>query len=780
MEKKLYDMMDWAEIEDITYAETTEPQKVLGPRKVKEGILIQAFVPEAKEMWVKNIKTGKKTSMQQADEEGFYACLFKVKKSFEYKLIYTDKDDNEKEIYDPYLYTDLLGGRFVKRFNEGIAFDAYKYLGARETVVTGFGDDSDLELNVGKAKIKKKANVVASKAKSAKDAIAKATSKGEQVVTKKGVYFAVWAPNAMRVSVVGDFNEWDDRAHQMMKVKDSDIFEIFIPELKAGISYKFSVKKNYKEIDLKTDPYAYEYELRPKTNAIVSDISGYKWGDASWLKKRKAFDMAASPVNIYEMHLGAWEKDNKGNFLNYKDIAKKLVDYLKSYGFTHVELMPVFEHPLDESKGFQATGYFAPTKRYGSPLDFMFFVDYLHKNDIGVILDFVPASFPDNKDLLSSFSSAACYEYEGSRGVNNSLSSKMFDLGKPEVNSFLISSAKFFIDSYHVDGFKVCQTEFLLYLDAGRSEGEWAPNIYGGRENLEGIEFVKKLSKAVKDEDKGIMLIAQDYIGYPEITGDIEEGGLGFDYKWNLSWQNSVSEYFLTDPLFRKGRHDFITSQMDYEYTENHILPLSHELSEHSEMGFINYLPGDMELKYANFRNFYGFMMLHPGKKTVFMGNEFGNDKAFDINSSLNALEALSSKDDVRYRETSEFVKDINSFYLENKALYEEDFDVAGFNWVSALDYEHSVISFVRNSKSEKDMIFVVVNFTPVTYDNFLLGVPKAGTYKEVFNSDRLEYGGTGHINKADVISNEISWDGKENSISILLPPLSVLCFKTN
>lgn len=756
MNKKLYDLMDWEGIEAIVYSEEDHPERLLGAHKIKGGFLVQTFVPDAKEILIRLKKSRKTYSMEKADDAGFFAVILPEKKlpSYYYQIVYENGDTQERE--DPYLYTDLIGINELNRFSNGIHYSIYDYLGSHTMSVYGCMEQSEPEW----------------------DAVS---------VRKDGIYgthFAVWAPNAMRVSVVGDFNNWDGRVNQMCRIGDSGVFALFIPGVDQGAIYKYEIKVNYKTLLLKTDPYGNYCEQRPSNASIVCNTTSFVWNDDAWMKKREKENYKDIPVSIYEVHLGSWMKkkceDDKEisceeEFYNYRELAPLLADYVRKMHYTHVELMPVMEHPLDESWGYQITDYYAVTSRYGSPEDFMYFIDYLHGRDIGVILDWVPAHFPKDENGLARFDGTCLYEHLDPRqGEHPHWGTLIYNYGRPQVADFLIANALFWVKRYHVDGIRMDAVASMLYLDYGKKDGEWIANIYGENENLEAIEMLRTLSTVFHKECPGAWLIAEESTAWPKVTTPAAESGLGFDMKWNMGWMNDFISYMQTDPLFRKGRHGMLTFSMIYAYSENFILVLSHDEVVHLKGSMLAKMPGDEDQKFANLRAAYGFMMMHPGKKLLFMGQEFGQSTEWNEKQSLPWDEAEKPE----HERMQKYVARLNEFYQEHPALYELDYDEDGFEWLSSMDADHSIVTFMRYSNDKKERLLVVCNFTPVLYENFKVGVPYAGRYKEIFNSDEEIFGGSGHNNPRQKRSKAVAWDGREHSISIEVPPLGVSVFR--
>ena len=586
-----------------------------------------------------------------------------------------------------------------------------------------------------------------------------------------GVVFRVWAPHAQAVSVVGDFNRWTPDADMMHKVADA-VWELFIPGMKAYDVYKFCITTPSGEQVYKADPYAFHAETRPANGSKVYDIGGYPWGDAAWDEAQKKRDVLNSPMLIYELHAGSWKMKEEGVPYNYSELADELIPYIKEMGYTHVELLPITEYPFDGSWGYQVTGYFAPTSRYGTPHDFMAFVDKLHQAGIGVILDWVPAHFPKDGYGLYMFDGEPCYEDPNPRrGEHKEWGTMVFNYGMPEVQSFLISSALFWVEQYHIDGLRVDAVASMLYLDYNRRDGEWEQNVNGGKENLEAIAFLQKCNSTVLGRYPYKMMIAKESTAWPLVTKPASDGGLGFNFKWNMGWMNDMLSYMKTDPLFRAGNHGKVTFSFFYAFSENFVLPISHDEVVHGKCSLINKMPGDYEQKFANLRTFYGYMTAHPGKKLLFMGQEFGQFIEWDENKPLDWM--LLGYD--KHRQLQAYVKDLNAFYRETPAMWEIDYSWEGFQWIVPDDNQQSVIAFLRRDAKGK-MVMVVCNFNPVLREGYEMGVPNAGSYKEVLNSDDPKYGGSG-VTNGTVRSRKGAMHGFEQHVSLTLPPLSTLYF---
>ena len=729
MDEKLYEMMDWAAVEGIVYSEEDNPHAILGAHVTEQGILIQTFIPTAISVTVVTESSGKEYPMDLEDEEGFFAALIPGKRIPKYHYVVNFGEDNVQEYKDPYLFQPQITEKETKKFNAGICYDIYEKLGAHPMTVDGV----------------------------------------------EGVLFAVWAPNAVRVSVVGNFNLWDGRRLPMRRLWDSGIFELFVPGLKAGELYKYEIKAKGGLTFLKADPYANAAELRPNTASIITDLSGFAWSDEKWLSERKKKDTKTAPMAIYELHMGSWRKPEDGrDFYNYREIAPMLADYVKEMGYTHVELMPVMEHPFDGSWGYQVTGYYAPTSRYGTPEDFMYFMNYMHEQGIGVILDWVPAHFPRDTFGLCTFDGTCLYEHLDPRqGAHPHWGTLIYNYGRPEVKNFLIANALFWAEKYHADGIRMDAVASMLYLEYGKNDGEWVANIYGGNENLEEVEFFHHLNSIFKQKAPGVLMIAEESTAWPRVTGDVEDNGLGFDYKWNMGWMNDFIYYMSLDPIFRGANHGALTFSMIYAYSEDYILTLSHDEVVHGKASMIGKMPGDRELQFANLRAAYAFMMAHPGKKLLFMGQDFAQYDEWAESRSLE-WELLEYED---HKQMQDYVKALNAFYKSHPALYEKDFTPEGFEWINNISANENMVVFTRSGKKKEDTLLIVGNFSPLTYEKYKIGVPYPGKYKEIFNSDKKEFGGSGTGNPRLNQSKKEECDDRPDSIVITVPPMSVTIF---
>ncbi len=739
MDKKLYRMMDWARIEGLVYSEEDKPHTFLGGHYVTGGILIQAYLPDIVDSQdvekvcaiVKTGDTFKEYPMELLDETGFYAVLVRTIKRTRYSYcfkIYTT-DGESRELYDPYCFESTVTDKDIAKLNAGIHYDSYKVMGAHIRTINGI----------------------------------------------KGVSFAVWAPNAIRVSVVGDFNNWDGRRHQMRRLEDGGIFELFIPGVKEGAVYKYELKLKGDIIKFKADPYGFGAELRPATASVVRNIEDFAWTDDKWLEGRKEFQGKDKPLSIYELHLGSFMKPDDGReFFNYRELAPLVADYVLKMGYTHIEIMPVMEHPLDASWGYQVVGYYAPTSRYGEPKDFMYFMDYMHKKGIGVILDWVPAHFPkEDEHGLSEFDGTCLYEHLDPRqGYHPHWRTSIYNYGRPQVSNYLLSNALYWIREYHADGIRMDAVASMLYLDYGKQNGEWIANMYGGNENLDAVEFLKHFNSIHSKLDDGSLIIAEESTAWPKVSGSLDEDGLGFDYKWNMGWMNDFTEFMRYDPLFRTGHYTELTFSMIYAYSEKFILVFSHDEVVHGKSSMLGKMPGNNWDKFANLRAAYGYMMTHPGKLLSFMGQDIGEWNEWNENRSVEW--DLLQYDE--HKQLNLFVQDMLHFYRSNPALYMLDNEIDGFEWINNISANECIIVFVR--KCPEQTLLVVCNFANINRDQYKIGVPLPGKYKEVFNSDDVKYGGTGYINQRVKVSKKDECDGREDSLRIKVAPLSVSVFR--
>ncbi len=587
----------------------------------------------------------------------------------------------------------------------------------------------------------------------------------------KGVRFVVWAPNARSVRVVGDFNAWDGERHAMSKVAGAGLWSLFVPGLEAGVQYKYDVEKADGWRWLKSDPYAFWSEMRPGTASVVYELGNYAWNDSEWLAAKKESSPYEKPMLIYEVHLGSWRRTPEGEPLNCRDIGDLLPAYAAEMGYTHIELLPVVEHPFDGSWGYQATGYYSFTSRYGRPEDFMYLVDKCHQHGLGVILDWVPGHFCKDDHGLRLFDGTHCYEPECSvKGENQGWGTSNFDYGRTQVQSFLISNAIFWQEIYHIDGFRVDAVSNILYLDYGREDGEWLPNRYGGNGNLEGIAFLRHLNAIIFQYDPKALMMAEESTSWPMVSWPTDTGGLGFNFKWNMGWMNDMLRYMETDPIHRKWYHQLVTFSFMYAFSENYILALSHDEVVHGKRSLLNKMPGDYWQKFANLRAFYGYWLAHPGKKLLFMGGEIGQFIEWDDKSSLD-WHLLEHE---MHQRLQTYCRDLNHFYRGQSALWQKDFDWSGFYWIDCSDYQQSIIVFARRSPKTGETLLVVCNFTPEVRYDYRIGVPELGSYEEVFNSDRKEYGGAGETNEG-LQAEKLKWQNQPYSLRLKLPPLATL-----
>ena len=586
---------------------------------------------------------------------------------------------------------------------------------------------------------------------------------------KQGVLFRVWAPHALSVSVVGDFNDWNKNSNHMKNRNDDGIWELFIEGIGQLELYKYCIETPWFEKILKSDPYAFYAEKRPDNASLIYDIEGYKWHDSEWLDRRAKTDLTKAPVNIYELHAGTWKRNEDGSYCSYTQLADELVPYMQEMHYTHVQLMPIMEHPFGGSWGYQTTGYFAPTSRYGMPKEFMYFVDKLHQANIGLILDWVPSNFPKDSFALAKFDGTALYEDEDPRkGDRPSWDTCLFDYSKPQIVSFLISSANFWLEVYHADGIRIGALSSMLYLDYAKQRGEWIPNELGGKENLEAIEFVKKLNTIVHENHKGAIMCVEEVTSWPKLTHSIEDGGLGFDYKWNMGWMNDMLHYMTLDSKWRPFNHDNLTYSFFYAFSEHFLLPLSHDEASGGKGSLLSRMPGGNKNGFADLRAFITYMYAHPGKKLVFMGIESGQKQEWNEETVID----WDITEDNEKLHT--FFKELNALYIETKPFYERDTIWKGFDWIHHDDFTNSVIAFKR-SDEEGNEIIAVCNFRPEKHENYFIGVPKDGVYDEFFNSDDVRYGGTGVSNGHHIVPEPMKIHGCNQGVALTLPPMSVM-----
>ena len=729
MNNKLYKLMNWPEIEEIVFSESDNPHAVLGAHVTGNNTVVQTFWPGAEKIDVVLKETNQKIKMEMADEEGFFAALVSGKKIGSYFFEVTDKEGNVTQKGDPYCFEPQITRQDTDRFHAGIHYTIYEKLGAHPLTIDG----------------------------------------------TEGVYFAVWAPNALRVSAVGDFNGWDGRAHQMRRLWDSGIFEIFIPGVKPGDNYKFELKVKGGLTYLKADPYAFRQQLRPDTASVVAAGDEFVWEDKKWIEKRKDFNATTEPMSIYEMYLGSFKKLEDGKeYDNYRDITPALIKYVKDMGYTHVELMPVMEHPFDGSWGYQVIGYYAPTARYGTPDDFRFMVNELHKAGIGVILDWVPAHFPRDTHGLSNFDGTCLYEHRDPRkGFHPHWGTLIYNYGRPEVSNYLIANALYWVEQFHADGIRMDAVASMLYLDYGKNDGEWIANMYGGNENLEAIEFIKHLNSIMHKRNPGVVSIAEESTAWPKITGELEDNGLGFDIKWNMGWMNDFLGYMSYDPYFRAHHHGELTFSMIYNYSEKFMLVLSHDEVVHGKATLVGKMPGERKDKFNNLKAAYGFFFTHPGKKLLFMGQDIAEFDEWNEKRSVE-WELLETAEHEGIRK---LVKKLNELYVKYPSMHEWDHSQKGFEWLNCIASEQCMVAFMRKSQKREDTLLVIANFANVEQE-FKIGVPYEGSYKEILNTDAVEFGGEGRVNKRAILTEEEDYDNKPFSLTVKAAPLSVSIFE--
>ncbi|HEV2298693.1 MAG TPA: 1,4-alpha-glucan branching protein GlgB [Candidatus Acidoferrales bacterium] len=647
-----------------------------------------------------------------------------------YRLKISYPGGKSREIHDAYAFPPLLTDFDLHLIGEGTHYQKYEKLGAHVREVAGV----------------------------------------------RGVHFGVWAPNAKRVSVVGDFNHWDGRVNPMRSRGGSGIWELFLPGLDEGELYKFEIRSQASDaLALKADPYGFFAEVRPKSSSIVANIDGFAWSDREWMEQRKQFDWQHAPISIYEAHLGSWRRGERNRWLTYRELADAMIPYVKKLGYTHIELLPVMEHPLDASWGYQTVGYFAVTSRYGKPKEFMEFVDRCHAAGIGVLLDWTPGHFPRDAHGLSFFDGTHLYEHaDPRRGSHPDWGTLIFNYGRNEVQNFLISNALFWLDKYHIDGLRVDAVASMLYLDYSRQPGDWLPNQFGGRENLEAVAFLKRMNEVVHARHPGALTIAEESTSWPAVSRPTYAGGLGFDLKWNMGWMNDTLRYFALDPIHRKFHHNELTFSMLYAFNENFVLPLSHDEVVHGKRALLSKMPGDDRHKYANLRLLFGYMFAHPGKKLLFMGSELGQWDEWWQDKSLDChLLQYAPHEGVQ-----RLVNDLNDLYAKEAALHDAEFDRQGFEWLEVHDADASVLAFLRRARKAEDFVVAICNFTPVTRDDYRVGVPELGYYREILNTDSSHYGGGDVGNKGGVRAEPVPWNGRPYSLKLRLPPLAALYLK--
>ena len=721
------------------------PHGILGIHKLGTGWIIRVFNPSAAsvEVFFPEGQPGR-FPMDKIHTAGVFTLQLKEAPAHRYKLAFTGHDGQTWEGWDPYSFGQILSEMDLYLYGQGTHYRLYDKLGANTVIVDGV----------------------------------------------QGVHFAVWAPNAKNVGVIGDFNDWDSRRHPMRNLAASGVWELFVPGLTYYDRYKFEIKSGT-ETFAKADPYAHFAEHRPGTASMVYDIEGYKWSDDKWMKNRSKKDPRQGPINIYEFHPGSWRRvaSDGDRFMSWPEMARELIPYVKEMGYTHVEIMPVMEHPYDASWGYQVTGYYAPTSRYGSPRQFMEFIDACHAEGIGVILDWVPAHFPKDAHGLAMFDGTKLYEHEDPRqGEHPEWGTLIFNYGRNEVKNFLIANALFWIEKYHIDGLRVDAVASMLYLDYGKDSGQWVANEHGGRENIEAVEFIKHMNSVLLGAHPHVLMIAEESTTWEGATRPAQEDGLGFSLKWNMGWMNDFLSYMAMDSVHRKHHHNKLTFGMMYNYSEKYVLVLSHDEVVHGKRSMVNKMPGDTWQKLANLRAAYGFMMGHPGKKLLFMGGEFAQ---FEEWSETKGLHWFLPEQYEHHRQMQVFVRDLNHLYLQERALWQRDFSGDGFGWINCDDNKRSIISFFRvgeirrRSKADQaakgstyEHLVFICNFTPVPCLDYRVGVPVPGKYTEILNSDHGKYGGSGVVNPGVLAAEEYLCDGRQYSLPVKLPALGVVVLK--
>jgi 1,4-alpha-glucan branching enzyme len=709
-----------------------DPFRILGPHRVGDDLVVRVFRPDAKEVSI--ILPGKEKQPVAANSlrpEGFFqATLPNTKRTCDYQIRLTGWDGSTALVRDPYCYGLIMGELDLHLFAEGNNLRLYEQFGAHLRTIDG---DS-------------------------------------------GTYFAVWAPNAQRVSVVGDFNGWDGRVNPMRRLLGSGVWELFLPGVGEGAHYKFEIRTPRGALLLKADPFGFFSQHGKETSSMVYNLARYQWSDADWMRARPDQKLQNSPISIYEVHLGSWRRkpDEKNRSLSYLELAETLIPYVLDMGYTHIELLPIAEHPFEGSWGYQVTNYFAPTSRFGNPDEFRHFVDKCHQAGIGVIMDWVPAHFPKDIHALAEFDGTDLYEHADPRqGEHQDWGTLIFNFGRNEVRNFLIGNALFWLDKYHIDGLRVDAVASMLYLDYSRKAGEWIPNAFGGRENLDAVHFLKRFNEVCYEQFPGIMTIAEESTAWPGVSRPTYLGGLGFGFKWNMGWMHDFLHYMSLDPIFRRFHHNNITFSLMYAFAEHFVLVLSHDEVVHGKRSLLNKMPGDEWQQFANLRMFYAWMYAHPGKKLLFMGSEFGQRREWNHDGQLDwDLMELPKHDGVR-----RLVQHLNYVYKNEPALWECDDTHEGFEWIDFHDSENSVVAFLRRSRDESIIVFAV-NATPMARHGYRLGVPGAGFYRELINTDAETYGGSNIGNMGGFAAEDFPWQGRTHSLLISLPPLATIAFK--
>ena len=722
------------EINAIIYGMHGAPFTLLGMHEMgakKPGVVVRVFRPYATKAEVIRKADGQAFEMPRIHEDGLYELFLPNEKPFDYKLRLAWFEGPPSELEDPYRFPLQLTDLDMYLLGEGTNYRAYHKMGAHPLTIAGV----------------------------------------------EGVHFAVWAPNAVRVSVVGWFNNWDGRIHPLQQRGGSGLWELFMPHLKPGDLYKFEVKGHKAFLAQKADPYAFASELRPRSASMVWDIAKYEWKDADWLAARAQKHWLEEPLSVYEVHLSSWRRnpDDQNRMLTYRELADTLIPYVKKMGYTHIETLPISEHPFDGSWGYQTIGYYSPTSRFGNPDDFKFFVDRCHQEGLGVILDWVPAHFPKDGHGLAYFDGTHLYEHDDPRlGEHKDWGTYIFNYGRNEVRAFLLSNAIFLADVYHIDGLRVDAVASMLYLDYSRKEGEWIPNKFGGRENLDAVDFLKKFNELVHGEYPGFLTFAEESTAWPMVSRPVYLGGLGFDLKWNMGWMHDTLDYMHKDPVFRKYHHHQMTFSMIYAFNENFILPFSHDEVVHGKGAMLSKMPGDMWQQFANLRLLYAYMFAHPGKKLTFMGMEFGQWREWQHGESLDwHLLQYDSHSGLQ-----RLARDLNEMLKGFPCLHQIDFSWEGFEWIDLNDWENSMLFTMRKGKDPNDLLVCGFNFTPVPRQGYRMGVPRLGTYEEVLNTDATIYGGSGLGNPRFVKAEPREWQSRAQSIPVTIPPLGAVYFR--
>lgn len=726
-----------ADAQLLLRAEHGDPFAYLGPHQVERDgarrVVVRVVQPHAVQVTV--LIAGRKIPADRIEPDGVFEATLPAEiaerpSPRDYRLRLQWQDGTASEVADPYAFPPVISEFDLHLMGEGTHYQLYETLGAHVREVEGV----------------------------------------------RGVQFAVWAPNAARVSVVGDFNTWDGRVHPMRSLGSSGVWELFLPHLADGAIYKFEIRSRLGPLPfMKSDPLAFRSELRPATGSVVASLDAYQWSDSAWMDARPRQNWLAEPMTVYEVHAASWRRKEGNQWLTYRELADQLIPYVKQLGFTHIEFLPLMEHPFDGSWGYQTVGYFAATSRFGSPGDFMYFIDRCHQEGLGVILDWTPAHFPNDAHGLAQFDGSHLYEHADPRmGQHPDWGTAVFNYGRTEVQNFLLANALFWCDKYHLDGLRVDAVASMLYLDYSRQPGQWIPNEFGGRENLAAVTLLRRLNEAVHARHPGAMTIAEESTSWPAVSRPTYVGGLGFSLKWNMGWMHDTLQYFSQDPVHRKYQHGQLTFSMIYAFTENFVLPLSHDEVVHGKCSLINKMPGDLWQQFANLRLLFAYMYAHPGKKLLFMGAEFAQRSEWYSEVALD----WGLLEFPEHQGIQRLLTDLNGLYRREPALHQQDFDWQGFEWINCNDGDNSVLAFVRRAADPSDFIAVAVNFTPVLRENYRIGVPEPGYYSEILNSDAQNYSGSGQGNLGGLSAEPTPWDGRPYSLGLRLPPLAALYFK--